>query len=122
EWWWRSSGRAERRRTCARNRLSFRSDVHSYRAPFALIAPRLLRTAGGLILFASTQGFLWGSLRLRVFVVKQGSGGGSYQLVLVLKLVQLPVNSLELEQFLVSSHFPNPPAMQHDDAIGVLYS
>src|SRR5437016_3626328 len=47
---------------------------------------------------------------------------GGYQLVLVLKLVQLPVNSLELEQFLVSSHFPNPPAMQHDDAIAVLYS
>src|SRR5439155_17645410 len=48
------------------------------------------------------------------------SGLGGYQLVLVLKLVQLPVNSLELEQFLVSSHFPNPPAMQDDDAIGFL--
>ena len=41
-------------------------------------------------------------------------------LVLVLELIQLPVDSLQMQQFLMRAGFPDTPTMKNYDAVGVL--
>src|SRR5947209_17390046 len=41
-------------------------------------------------------------------------------LVLVLELVELPVNAALREQLLMASHFAHPALMHHDDLVGAL--
>ena len=47
---------------------------------------------------------------------------GSFKLIFILELVKFPINSLYVQQFLMSACFPDPTMVKHNNPVGILNS